>query len=577
MNQFFPLTAGVMAAVLGLSAPVRAQLPSWQWVATQTRTSTGTSYAIAAAPDGAGNTVVAGHFYGTITLGSTTLTSTGPNDDVFVGRVNSAGTWTQAVSGGGTASDFVKAVAVDGAGNVTVVGNFFGPQTAFGGTVLNQAPSSGTSRNDIFVARLSSAGVWTQAVRAGGPGVDEADDVALDANGDAVVVGHFDSATAYFGAQALTNGAAFSSTTYDGFVARLSSNGTWTQAVRCGGPGSDFADAVTLDPSGTACVAGRFSSDVAGFGTLTVANSAPGAQTSDVFVARLNRAGTWLQAAAGGSTGFDYATDVALEANGAATVVGNFGGPTARFGAQVLTNSDPGAGGTSSADIYVARLSSSGVWTLAAAAGGPDNHDYAQAVAVDAAGNAAVAGYIRSAVARFGATSLTNFRAPSNPIGTTFSADLYVAHCTNAGTWGYVAQAGSYRDDQANAVLVAADGSVTVAGDIGLGTVAFGPISVVLNRSTGFVARLGSLATATRRPSLATVAVFPNPAHEAVALRWPANVEAHELLILNALGREVRRLPLGARSTAATVSLNDLPPGLYTVSVGALRAKLLVD
>lgn len=556
-----------------LPAAAHAQ-SSWQWATAQTTSSSGTSYIVAAAPDGAGNTVVAGRFSGTITLGPTTLVSNG-NDDLFVAWIDDAGNWLRAVGGGGTGGEFARALAVDAAGNVTVVGNFGGAQATFGSFVLNQMTTGGTLRNEIFVVRLSRTGQWMQAVSAGGNNTDEAYDVAIDSNGDAVVVGYLDSQTAYFGSLPVTGGSSTQPTYYDGFVARLSAAGQWTQAVRFGGASTDYAAAVALDAAGNACVVGHFSSAVASFGPLTVTNSQPNDMSHDLFVARLSRAGQWTQAVAAGSNNYDFANDVALDASGNATVVGTFAGPTARFGSYTVANSTP-ATGSPSADIFVARLSSAGQWTQAVGAGGAGDSDYASAVALDANGTAFVAGHYYSAVAQFGATSLTNRRAQS-PIPPTYSSDLYVAQLSPAGTWGRVDNAGSWRDDQATAVVLEASGKATVAGNINLGTVTFGSLSVTLNRSSGFVARLGPAVTSTRVASGATVALFPNPARETVSLSWPARAEAAWLSLFDATGRLVRQQPVPAGSTGTSLSVAGLPAGLYTVRVGFSSARLMVE
>ncbi|UOQ71869.1 hypothetical protein [Hymenobacter cellulosilyticus] len=85
----------LLAALLAGPGLTRAQ--SWQWVAAAT--GPGNARILTTATDGTGGTIVAGDFTGTITLGSTTLTSAG-NRDVFVARLNSAGAFTQAVRAG---------------------------------------------------------------------------------------------------------------------------------------------------------------------------------------------------------------------------------------------------------------------------------------------------------------------------------------------------------------------------------------------------------------------------------------------------------------------------------------------
>ncbi|UOQ75371.1 hypothetical protein MUN84_11590 [Hymenobacter sp. 5516J-16] len=221
-----------------------------------------------------------------------------------MGRLNAAGAWTQAVRAGGPGDDVALALAVDGAGNAVAAGSFKGATAAFGGTTLTNADNTGNT-TDGFVARLSSAGTWSQAVRMGGTDNDGATGLALEAGGAAVVAGNFSSNTASFGSTTLTNGNTDRSN--DVFVARLSGAGDWSQAVRGGGAGDDFVQALALDAGGNAVVAGHFARATVTFGSTVLNNANPGQYSSDMYVARLSSAGTWTQALQAGGPGNDYA------------------------------------------------------------------------------------------------------------------------------------------------------------------------------------------------------------------------------------------------------------------------------
>ena len=100
--------------------------------------------------DGIGNIYVDGYFQGvSLTLGSTTLTSAG-SSDVFVAKYSSAGNVLWAKSAGGTGSDLVYGLAVDGSGNSYSIGVYYSTSISFGSSTLTNAGST-----DIFVAKLS--------------------------------------------------------------------------------------------------------------------------------------------------------------------------------------------------------------------------------------------------------------------------------------------------------------------------------------------------------------------------------------------------------------------------------------
>jgi hypothetical protein len=146
------------------------------------------------------NVYVVGEFQGpTATFGTTTLTTTDSNLDLFVAKLTDAGAtgsfaWAQRA--GGPGYDNAHTVAVQG-NNVYITGEF--RQTAdFGPYILTATGSIGAS--DVYVAKLtdlgnSSAFSWIQ--QAGGPTYDVAGAVAVQ--GSAVYVGCTVSPPASFG------------------------------------------------------------------------------------------------------------------------------------------------------------------------------------------------------------------------------------------------------------------------------------------------------------------------------------------------------------------------------------------
>lgn len=511
----------------------------------------------------------------------------------------------------------VNATAVDASGNVVVAGYFRGTLT------LGSFGLTSAGGRDIFVARLSPAGVWQQAMRAGGTADDEAFAVALEPNGTAVVAGSFTSPTAGFGPTTLTNAGM-----NDAFVARLNAAGAWVQAVRAGSPDGEGVKAVAVDTGGQVVVAGYFSgTGIATFGAFTVAG-AGGRQ--NIYVARLNAAGTWTQAVSAEGSSGDFVTGLALDNAGTATVCGTFALST-RFGSLSLTS-------VGDVDVFVARLNSAGVWTQAAQAGGT-SADFANAVAVDAAGNVVVVGVTTSNASTFGTiplpgvpnipepTSQRLFVARLSAAGTWTQAvragssgavipravqvadgtgaalvtglfsgsirlgpslmsngayDVFVARLDAAGTWTEGVRAGGLEDDHAQGMAIDGGGNVIIAGAF-TRVATFGSTTLTNTNTTNeaiLVARLSGLVpTATRAALPAEVfTLSPNPATTQVRLTWPEATPApRPVQVLDNLGREVRRLALPARATSATVDTDGLTPGLYLVRCGAAVGRLVVE
>jgi hypothetical protein len=202
------------------------------------------------AVDGAGNVVVVGTFEGTINLGGGSLTSAGERD-LFVAKFSPAGQHLWSKRFGGTRTDWVRRVAVDGAGDALLTGQFLG-SINFGGPTLTSA-----GFEDIFLAKLSGAtGGHVWSMRLGSSSAPDAGyGVAVDGSGNVAITGFF-AGSVNFG------GGAILAQSYDIFVAKYSSAGTYVSARRFGDPAgqynSQYADAIAMSSSGTVFITGHF-------------------------------------------------------------------------------------------------------------------------------------------------------------------------------------------------------------------------------------------------------------------------------------------------------------------------------
>lgn len=534
--------------LLVFSGPAALRAQTWQW-AMPWQGPLPAYDAVKLLPDGSGNTIVAGGFTGTLTLGSTTLSSRG-GSDAFVAWLSPTGTWLRAFSVGGSGNEVINALALDAAGNVVVAG-YFGGTVAFGTSTLSKP----NGQSDMFVGRISPAGTWLQAVQASAavtPSAPRAYCVAAAPNGDIVVAGTFLPTAITIGSFTLTNASCCVST--DAFVARLNAAGTWTQALRLGNTQYETPVGLAIDHTNTVVLA---------------VNGSFGIQFPNVngqFVARLDAAGTWTQAVPVP----EYIAAMQLAPDGDVVLAGFFSSLVATFGSITLPNAYPDGQST---DIYLARLSPAGTWRQATRLGGPHS-DYVRALALDAAGNTVLAGRFGGASTQLGSVTLTN----SNPTGA--FGDAFVARQNAAGSWQALPTRGLNTETIDQISFDGTDG-VVVLGAFDYPTVSFGPttLSTPNNVTAGFVARVGGLVTAAGAPAPATVATLsPNPAREQVLVRWPTALPAgRPLQLLDALGRCVREQAVAARATEARLPLTGLPSGLYLVRCGPARGRLLVE
>jgi len=168
------------------------------------------------AVDGTNNSYVTGGFSGSATFGpgeanETTLSGTG--GEIFVAKYDANGALVWAQSAGGSNTDLGSGIAVDGAGNSYVTGNFNGSAT-FGPGEANETTLFGTGP-EIFVAKYDANGALVWAQSAGGSNIDTGNGIAVDGAGNSYVTGAI-RFSATFGTIALTSAGG-----YDIFIAKL--------------------------------------------------------------------------------------------------------------------------------------------------------------------------------------------------------------------------------------------------------------------------------------------------------------------------------------------------------------------
>lgn len=261
------------------------------------------------AVDGSGNVFAVGIFAGSMTVGSTTLTSNG-SDDIFLVKLDPAGAVLWATSFGGTDLEEGNSVRLDSAGNI-VIGGYYLDKITFGSTTLTSKGSI-----DTFVAKLDPSGVPLWAVSGGGTGDDAINHLAIDASDNILATGTFGD-TATFGGTSV-------STTAGGeyFLASYKPDGTlnWVKASET----TDFsvAYAVAVDSQGDVITGGFL------VGTMKLGSAAPtsNGQKPDFFVAKHGSDGSvkWVIAAGGAES--DQVWGVAVDASDDVHVTGFFGG-----------------------------------------------------------------------------------------------------------------------------------------------------------------------------------------------------------------------------------------------------------
>ena len=329
----------------------------------------------------------AGNSYFTGVTGSTDFpttpgalqTSLLGSNDAFVVKLDSTGTaLVYSTYIGGSDVDLGNSIAVDGSGNVYLVGQTFSTDFPISAGAFQTTPGG---NGDAFVTKLSGDGTTlVYSTLLGGSAGDQGTGIAVDAAGAAYVTGTT-SSTDFPTTNPLQAAIAGSS---DAFVTEVSPDGTsLIYSTFLGGTDSDTGADIVLDSAQDAFVTGTTNStDFPVLNPYQTAN----AGGSDGFITKINAGGSALgwSTYLGGS-GQDVPRAMALDSSGNVYVVGQTG--SANF-----PKANPLQSYLLATDAFVTELDAGGATLLFSTLLGGSGQERASAVAVDSAGNVYVTG-----------------------------------------------------------------------------------------------------------------------------------------------------------------------------------------
>jgi hypothetical protein len=345
---------------------------------------------------------------------------------------------------GGSDSDEGSGIAVDSEGYIYVTGytwsTDFPTKNSFQGTLNGYSI-------DVFVTKLSPIdGCPVYSTYLGGSDSDYSRGIGVDSNGSAYVAG--DTYSTDFPTKNPFQGKRKGNC--DAFVTKLSPSGkTLFYSTYLGGSDWDKGRGIAVDSNGSAYVTGFAWSK-----NFPTNNPFQGTQNGgvDAFVTKLSPIGNnLLYSTYLGGSDYDYGSDIALDINGSAYVIGG------TLSTNFPTNNPFQGKKNGNFDSFVTKLSSKGNTLLYSTYLGGSDHDYCIGIAVDRSGSAYVTGYTWS----------TDFPM-KNPFQGTLNgySDILVTKLSPGGnTLLYSTYLGGSNDDSGLGIAVDSNGSAYVTGD----------------------------------------------------------------------------------------------------------------
>ena len=261
--------------------------------------------------------------------------------DIFVTKLDSSGSkiWTFQI--GSASSELARAVQIESStGNIVVVGYTWG--------TLNGANAGNT---DVFVVKIDNVGSHMWTMQTGTSNDDDLRAVQIDSSGNIIAGG--DTRGALSGFSNPNPGSR------DIIVLKLDSSGSTQWTFQTGSLSNEYVYDLKLDASNDIVLAG------ATWGQL---GSSSNAGDSDIYVMKLNNAGSSQWVFQTGTTGSDQGKHLGIDSSGNILVGG-------------WTNGDLGNTNQGSTDIFVMQLNSAGAqqWTFQT---GTEGVDYIKGLAI---------------------------------------------------------------------------------------------------------------------------------------------------------------------------------------------------
>ncbi len=301
------------------------------------------------ASDSSGNLVAVCQIIGNLNINGTNIKSRGYSD-VLILKYSGGGDILWLEQAGGTWNDNPTGLAIDSENSIYIAG-MYEKSATFGNTNIlqNGAQESGLLRSDtdIFIAKYNKDGILQWVKTAGGIGNESVTSIAIDGNGNLIVVGIYEDVTIF------ENQTFPSVGEQDLFIAKYTSAGNLMWVKTAGGFGKDKINSVAADDSGNIYITGSYSTGMR-FGNIVLESLVQ----PDVFVAKydLNGKVLWVKSFPGDDA--EDGTAIAVSPSGEKIYVGGIFGVIGKSVKMTFGNNTFQS--ISGIDIFIVQLDSNG-------------------------------------------------------------------------------------------------------------------------------------------------------------------------------------------------------------------------
>ncbi|MCF6158069.1 MAG: hypothetical protein E3K32_05750 [wastewater metagenome] len=263
------------------------------------------------AVDGSGNVYITGetrsHNFPVISAMHKKKAGNAESSDIFITKLNASGDMVYSTYLGGNGDDISNGIAVDSSGNIYVTG--YTKSSDF--PIHSALYKNKNGKSDAFISKLQASGnTLIYSTYLGGSNSDWGRGIATDNSGNAYITGwtyshDFPTVAAVFGNK--------SGGYQDAFVTKIASSGEkLLYSVYLGGSGHDSGNGIAVDNEGNACITGYTNSN--DFPAVSASYEKYAGGYHDAFVAKLTASGSGLAFSTylGGSeddTGYGIAAD----------------------------------------------------------------------------------------------------------------------------------------------------------------------------------------------------------------------------------------------------------------------------